>query len=177
MSSSAMAEPSGSLKAMLETKITLIEYYVLMTKIQNVHYLVVDRRISWGDSPTHESLVQIYPSFDYENSKLKHDIQLFNYYYTELGSISDAKAYCKGILLSASWLLAENLLSYLRPNGWGNSKTNAKDFEDNVFANSTMETTVSSGQIAEDLPKGEHKLECTASLDKYGQIYGWTFNI
>lgn len=171
-----LAAPSGSLKAMLDTKITLLEYYELRVDILNAKRLARNIKSSWGtEDALYRSVVTYGVSLDFAESKLVHNIYLEED--PTFATIDEAKASCKSLIEMSKSLLSVALRNYTTPSGWGNSATNDDDFLGNVTSNSIIKRAEFSWNIKEKLPDGEGALVCKASLDEDGNISQWSFNL
>lgn len=135
-----LAAPSGSLKAMLDTRITLLEYYELHLKIFSIERLATDEKTTWStEDALYESVVMYDVSLDFAESKLRHSIGLQEA--PTFATIDEAKASCKSLIERSSKILKIIMADSITPNGWGNSATNDDDFLPNVRSNSIIERT------------------------------------
>lgn len=173
-STTTMAEPSGSLKAMLDTNITLIEYLDLKIGVESLRRQVTGRKTVWfANSTRYESVVEIHINFDYDESKLYWQYQPVDH--PIFKTTKAAKEYCRALqkveVENRSVLVLTSLGT--SPLGWGNSKTNTKGYYEGIYANSVLRTIV----FPENIEDSSELLVCRASLNKDMEIASWSFNI
>ena len=176
-STTTMAEPSGSLKAMLNTQITLIEYLELKVLIGNVQRGVGNHKSFWqAGEQNYKAVVNRYVEFDYEENKLVFSLHPMATH--TFNSIENAKAYCQALIKTGNLFTQFGTGAYITPNGWGNSGTNNEGYLDGIRKNVVLKTSIYKGQFeGGKLPDNMRKLECIGRMDAKGEIASWSFNL
>jgi hypothetical protein len=167
------AAPDGSLKKMLDTNITLIEYITLKTQLESVERLAVGLVTEWGD---YSSVVKLSAAFDYEDSELAFSLSpvvkpLFS-------TVAVAKPYCRDLIRAERLTVLILLLIDSTPNGWSSGSLKADGFYEKLYKSSKIRVSIRSSDILkEKLPEGEIYLSCEASLDAEGEIKNFSYNL
>ena len=176
-STTTTAEPSGSLRTMLNTQITLIEYLELKVLIGNVERRVGNYKSFWqAGGQNYEAVVNRYVKFDYEENKLI--ISLFPLATHTFNSIENAKAYCQELIKTENLFRGFSTGSFTEPNGWGNSGTNNNGYLDGIRKNVVLRTSIFKRQFEDGkLPDNMRELECMGRMDAKGKIASWSFNL
>lgn len=171
ISAPTSAAPDGSLRKMLDTKITLIEYITLQTDLRSLRRVAKGVVSEWGE---YSSVVEIYVDFDYDDSELSFVLRPVDGHY--FSTIAKAKSYCRDLIREERFSLWLHLLTHSTPNGWSKSSLQAEDFEKQLYKSTKIETAVDRVYIEEELPEGE-SLRCKASLDDKGEIKNFSYNL
>jgi hypothetical protein len=168
----ASAAPDGSLKKMLDTNITLIEYITLHVRLQSVERLAEGRVTKWGD---YSSVVRMSALFDFEDSELTIVLNPVDDHY--FSTVAEAKSYCRDLIraeLLDVWMI---LVLNSTPSGWSTGSLGGDDFVEKLSESSKIRVSVRRTYIDEKLPEEEYALNCTASLDKAGDIENFSYNL
>ena len=166
------AEPTGSLRAMMDTQITLIEYLKLQVQIDSLLGVVKDEKRQWGtEFGLYESIVERNLKFDYDADRLIYHVIPIDE--PTFKSMKEAKAYCRALIVSQRRDVWVRSLFNSTPEGWGNSRINADDYEKGVFEHSIIQNYIPQKRI-EDSEEG---LFCKANLNGEGEIKSWSFSI
>jgi hypothetical protein len=167
------AAPDGSLREMLDTKITLIEYITLHTKLKSVERLATGDVTEWGD---YSSVVKLSAWFDYDDSELGFDLSPVDDHY--FSTVAEAKSYCRGLIKTEQRDVWLTLLFYTTPNGWGRGGLGTDGFYEQLYKSSKIRVSIDGRQILEEeLPEGEYFLRCKASLDDEGEVKNFSYNL
>ena len=172
ISAPTFAAPDGSLRKMLDTKITLIEYITLYTKLTSVEREARGRTREWGD---YSSVVRLRVDFDYEDSELAFTLTPVEDH--NFSTVAEAKPYCRDLIRAERLSVWALLFFNSEPNGWSTGSLDSDDFNEKLLKSSKIRTYIGKGQIEEELPEGEYSLACTASLDEDGQIKNFSYNL
>ena len=172
-----MAEPSGSLKAMLNTQITLIEYLELKVLISDLDNRVMNYTSSWqAGEQKYETFVSMSVKFDYGENKLI--FLLTPEVYDSFNSLENARAYCRALIEYKLGEVFGKILLDTTANGWGNSGTNNKGYFDGIRKNTILKTSIPGSQIeGVKLPNNMLTFDCMAKMDETGEISSWSFNL
>lgn len=166
------AAPDGSLRKMLDTKITLIEYIELRTKLRSVERLATGVVTEWGD---YTSVVRLHTVFDHDDSELTFWLNPEDDHY--FSTIAEAKSYCRDLIRKERlevWLL---LVVYSTPSGWTTDSLDTDEFQKKLYQSAKIVTALGREQVEEQLPEEEHVLRCEASLDDKGQVKNFSYNL
>lgn len=176
-STTTMAEPSGSLKTMLNTPITLIEYLEIKMLIANVQREAEPFESWWqAGERNYKAVVNRFVKFDYEENKLV--FSLYPKATHTFNSIENAKVYCQALIKMEHIQISILIEDLTTPNGWGNSGTNSEGYLDGIRKNVILKTSIYKGNFeGVKLPDNMETLECMASLNETGQISSWSFNL
>lgn len=166
---STTAEPSGALKAMLDTRISLLEYHELMVDIRSLNRRVKGDTTRWkANSRWYESIVEFNLFYDGEN-------KLYFAFYpddqSKFKTAEQAKQYCRGLLeaeLSAAFLSVNAMKT---PDRWWTSNAGGGDFKSAIFENTVLQLHFLGHQF-EDSEAG---YTCRANLNKDGEIAKFSF--
>ena len=172
ISAPTSAAPDGSLKKMLDTNITLIEYIALQTRLDSVERLATGEITKWGD---YSGVVKMSAWFSYKDGNL--DFTLTPVDNHVFSTVAEAKSYCRDLIRAerrAVWLL---LLLDSTPNGWSTASLDADEFQAQLYRSSIISTSIYETNIAEKVPDEEYRLECIASLDDEGKIKSFSYNL
>ena len=168
----ALATAEGSLRTMLETNITLMEYIEIKTGLESLERMTAGRVTKWGE---YSSVVKLRARLGYGHEVLRFHLEPLEDY--SFSTIADAKSYCRDLIRAENrsvWIL---LLGSSTPNGWSNSKLGADDFYKRLFISSEIRVIIEGYEIAEVLPEQESYLICDASLDEKGNVEKFSYNI
>lgn len=166
------AEPTGSLRTMMDTNITLIEYLRLQVQIDSLLGVVKDEKRQWGtEFGLYESIVERNLRFDYDADRLIYYVIPIDE--PTFKSMKEAKAYCRALIVNQRLDVWFRSLFNSSPEGWSNSVLNADDYEKGVFEHSIIQNFIPQERI-EDSEEG---LVCKANLNGEGEIKSWSFNI
>lgn len=166
------AAPDGSLRKMLDTNITLIEYITLLTKLRSVERLAKGDASKWGE---YSSVVELSVNFDWDDSELTFELVAVDDHYHS--SIAEAKSYCRDLIRAERMTVWLMLLFYSTPNGWHTGGLDTDEFQDQLRESTKIRASVDYREIEEELPEGEYALHCTASLDKDAEIKSFSYNL
>lgn len=168
----ASAAPDGSLRKMLDTDITLIEYITLKTDLETVKRLAKGQATKWGD---YSSVVELRVFFKYDDSELSFNLFPVEDHY--FSTVAKAKSYCRDLIRAERFDVWFQLLAYSSPNGWAASGVEAEGFRSQLYASTKIVVGVGRDYIEEQLPEGESSLLCKAYLDDEGQIKSFSYNL
>ena len=172
ISAPTSAAPDGSLRKMLDTKITLIEYITLRTQLRSVKRLATGEVTKWGD---YSGVVTMSVWFDHDDSDLTFALSAVDDHYHS--TIAEAKSYCRDLIRAERrevWLV---LFFYSSPSGWTTDTLDTDEFQERLRESTKIRASVGYKEIEEKLPEGEVALHCTASLDKDAKIKNFSYNL
>lgn len=164
--------PDGSLRAMLDTEITLIEYITLQTKLASIERLATGDVTKWGD---YSGAVHLDVVFDYDDSELIFAVVPVDRHY--FSTVAEAKSYCRNLIRAERIDVWGLLIWYAKPNGWASGGLQTNDFLGLLAQSSKIRSIIGGARIEEELPEGEYSLECIASLDDEGRIKSFSYNL
>lgn len=170
ISAPTSAAPDGSLRKMLDTNITLIEYITLQTQLRSVQRLATGRVTKWGD---YSGAVKLDLAFNYDDSELMFALVPVDKHF--FSTISEAKTYCRDLIRAERNTVWGLLVWYAKPNGWSSGGLKTYDFLGQLTQSSKIRLIIHN--IEEELPEGEYSLECIASLDDEGKIKSFSYNL
>jgi hypothetical protein len=166
------AAPDGSLRKMLDTKITLIEYITLRTDLESVKRLATGKVTKWGD---YSSVVELRVFFRYDDSELTFELVPANDHY--FSTVAEAKSYCRDLSRAERSNVWLQLFADSSPNGWTANGVGAEGFRSQLYTSTKIVVGVDRGYIKEQLPEGEYSLLCKAYLDDEGEIKNFSYNL
>jgi hypothetical protein len=169
---SVSAAPDGSLRKMLDTQITLLEYIEIKTKLESIERLATGKSTRWG---RYYGVVKLSARFDYEEGELIFDLEPVDTH--DFSTVAEAKSYCRDLISAERiivWLL---LVTESKPNGWSIGLLDTDDFFEKLYGSSKIRVSVVKTEIAEELPERENFLECEASLDNKGKVKRFSYNL
>lgn len=172
ISAPTSAAPDGSLRKMLDTNITLIEYITLKTDLESVKRLATGRATTWGD---YSSVVELRVFFRYDDSELTFDLAPVDDHY--FATVAEAKSYCRDLIKEERFWVAFHLFADSTPNGWSTVGLDVDDFRAQLYKSTKIVVGVFRGNIKEQLPEGEYSLVCRAYLDDEGAIKNFSYNL
>lgn len=171
----ATAEPSGSLKTMMETPITLIEYIDIKTQLR---HLRSGPHIWAAGGKTYRAKFDGRVQFDYDENKLRFFVDAKGLAELSFKTLAEAKAYSQAMIEVESLYIFMLANDFSRPNGWGTKSTNAENFRGGVHENIIIENIIPTVLIEELRGKeSPHYLETEAHWDERGKIVRWSFNL
>ena len=172
VSAPTSAAPDGSLRKMLDTNITLIEYITLQTRLKSVERLVTGEVTKWGD---YSGTVKLDVVFNYDDSELMFALAPVDKHY--FSTVSEAKTYCRDLIRAERTSVFLLLSWYARPNGWSSGSLKTDDFFGRLSQSSKIRLLIVDSRIKEELPEEDFFLECIASLDDEGKIKNFSYNL
>ena len=172
ISAPTSAAPDGSLRKMLDTEITLIEYITLKTELRSLTRLAKGEVSKWGE---YSSVVELSVKFDYGDGELTFVLNPVDDHY--FSTIAEVKSYCRDLIREEQSAVWVQLLFYSTPNGWSMEGLDTDEFQDQLRESTKIRAFVFNNEIEEALPEGESYLICTASLDKDGKIKNFSYNL
>jgi len=176
-STATAAEPSGSLKTMMETPISLIEYLELKVLLDSLKSIAKQDVSTWKvKDDQYKSVVTTSMFFDYSENKLIYELSPVTIH--ELNSIKHAKAYCRALIERHRHIAWFHSRFNTTPHGYGTGITLSEDFTKDALKNTVIRTTIKDiAFMFANLPKNLPPLECKASLNEAGEIAKWSFNL
>lgn len=172
ISAPTSAAPDGSLRKMLDTKITLIEYITLKTQLESVERLARGSITEWGN---YSSVVKLSASFDYGDGELTFRLMPEDDH--SFSTLASAKSYCRDLIREERDIIWILLLMDSTPNGWITDSLETDDFFERLYGSSKIRVLITGSRITEKLPENEYYLECIASLDNEGKVKSFSYNL
>lgn len=172
ISAPTSAAPDGSLRKMLDTNITLIEYITLKTDLESVKRLAKGRTTKWGN---YSSVVELRVFFKYNDSELRFDLDPVDDHY--FSTVAKAKSYCRDLIRAERFYVWLLLFSDSTPNGWSTGGLGVDGFRPQLYESAKIVSAVGRDYIEEQLPEGEYGLTCVASLDNEGAVKNFSYNL
>lgn len=172
ISGSTFAAPDGSLRKMLDTQITVIEYIEIKTKLASIQRLATGNATKWGD---YSSVVELRVFFKYDDNELTFALVPVDDHY--FSTIAEAKSYCRDLIKEERLIVWLLLIADSSPNGWSTARLETGDFFEQLYASSKIRVSINKKYIAEELPEGEYVLRCKASLDNEGEVKSFSYNL